>query len=211
MIKRIMFCLLIAGLLVTMPGLVACGGEKETTTPPTISTPTTTPPTTTPPTTTPPTTAPPTTTPPTTTPPTTTPPTTTPPTTAPPTTTPPTTTPPTTTPPTTTPPTTPPTDTPVIIKTTPYDLELNVNVFPFISVLFSKPMDREATENAVIVSPEIDYEIHWDLDDTLLVIENTYELEPVGGYSITIKGEAMSKDGFYMGEDYTFTFKTAGC
>ncbi len=95
--NKILFCLLIVGVLVAMPVLAACGGAKETTTPLTT---TTTPPTTTLPTTTPLTTTTPTTTPPTTTPPTTTPPTTTvpPTTTAPPTTPPPTTTLPTTTP-----------------------------------------------------------------------------------------------------------------
>jgi hypothetical protein len=104
--KKILFCLLMASLLVAIPVLAACtcGTTPATTTTPTTTTPTTTTPTTTTPTTTTPTTTTPTTTTPTMT--TTTPTTTTPTTTTPTTTTPTTTTPTTTTPTTTTPTTT---------------------------------------------------------------------------------------------------------
>jgi hypothetical protein len=104
---------------------------------------------------------------------------------------------------------------PVVMSTDPANLERNVASYQDVRIWWSKPMNKEATTQAIIVEPKTDYEIFWEEEGRLMII---HPLSPGfqpsfggEGCKITLTTEAMSEDGFYMAEDYDFTFIVAGC
>ncbi len=98
---------------------------------------------------------------------------------------------------------------PLVISTSPPGGAEGVPVETGIQVLFSKPMDIQATIQALIILPEIDYEISWDKAGRLMTIYPLRSWDLSTLYEITIINKAKSQDGLYMREDCTFSFQTA--
>lgn len=97
---------------------------------------------------------------------------------------------------------------PEVMATIPPDGAESVPLETDIHVQFSKPMDKEATAQALIMSPEADYEIFWEDDGQLMIIRPLIPWQPAIIYEVTITSEAMSEDGLYMEGDYTFGLST---
>jgi len=78
-----------------------------------------------------------------------------------------------------------------------------------VQILFSIPMDKDATEEALSVFPDAEYEVLWGEGAQLMVIQPVVPWAPVAFYEITLTDEAMSEAGLNMEEEYTFVFFTA--
>jgi len=97
---------------------------------------------------------------------------------------------------------------PDVLISFPPDNTRSIPIETDIQIMFSKPMDKEATAQAVIISPEIDHEILWEEDGRLMIIRPLEQLDFDNLYQVTITRETRSEDGLYMGEDYAFSFRT---
>jgi len=95
---------------------------------------------------------------------------------------------------------------PDVLISFPPDNTRSIPIETDIQIMFSKPMDIEATAQAVIISPEIDYEILWEEDGRLMIIRPLESWKDLTKYVVMITSEARSEDGFYMREDYIFFF-----
>ncbi len=70
-------------------------------------------------------------------------------------------------------------------------------------------MDEDATEEALSVFPDAEYEVLWGEGAQLMVIKPVVPWAPVTFYEITLSDEAMSAAGLNMEEEYTFVLFTA--
>jgi hypothetical protein len=103
----------------------------------------------------------------------------------------------------------PPRDcTPNVNSTSPENESCCVPTTSHIVVEFCKPMNKTSAENAIIISPTVDYIVSWSADNT------TITLIPVGGleantvYEVTITTDAKSFAERHLLENYTFWFET---
>lgn len=77
-----------------------------------------------------------------------------------------------------------------------------------ISITFSRPMDKAATEAAFSISPEIEGSFTWsDLDKTL-TFNPEYYLSCGAEYTVTVSKDAKDVSEVNLAEDYTFSFTT---
>ena len=76
-----------------------------------------------------------------------------------------------------------------------------------VQITFSKPMNQQATERALIIYPGETYEVYWESGGTLMCI-NHLSLPPNTHYKITIGTEAEAVDGEKLHQEYTFSFYT---
>ena len=67
-------------------------------------------------------------------------------------------------------------------------------------------MDKDPTAHALIIFPEIDYEILWEEGNQLMIIHPLAPWQPGIIYEVTITSEATAEDGLNTGDDYTFVF-----
>ena len=98
---------------------------------------------------------------------------------------------------------------PEVLDTLPPDGAEEVSLDTELQIIFSKPMDEATTAEALIIFPEAEYEIFWGEDNQVMLIHPSLPWEPAAIYEVTITSDAMSEDGLYMEEDYTFVFFTA--
>jgi len=98
---------------------------------------------------------------------------------------------------------------PEVLDTFPPDGAEGVPLDFEVQILFSQPMDKDATEEALSVFPDAEYEVLWGKGAQLMVIQPVVPWAPTAFYEITITGEAMSETGLNMEEEYTFNFFTA--
>ncbi len=106
-------------------------------------------------------------------------------------------------------------DEPVVQSTAPADLGRNITAYQDIQIVWSKPMNQEATAQAVVIQPAVPYEIRWQEQGRSMIIHpRSPGFQPAPGgalYGITLTTKAMSEDGFHMTEDYSFHFFTPSC
>ncbi len=106
-------------------------------------------------------------------------------------------------------------DEPVVRSTDPADLGRNVKAYQDIQVVWSKPMDQEATAQALIIQPVVPVEISWQDQGRLMIIHpQSPGFQPSPGcalYKITLTTGAMSEDGLHMREDYSYSFCSLAC
>ena len=98
---------------------------------------------------------------------------------------------------------------PEVLGTLPPDGAEEVSPDTELQIIFSKPMDKDTTAEALIIFPEAEYEIFWGEDNQVMLIHPLLPWEPAAIYEVTITSDAMSEDGLYMEDDYTFVFFTA--
>lgn len=93
---------------------------------------------------------------------------------------------------------------PVIVSTTPGDTA-GVTWDQDIRILFSTPMDRVATEQAISVTG-IEYTVSWYRDDKLIRLVPIELLVEYQWYEVSIGAAAATVGGAPLGVDYSFAF-----
>lgn len=103
----------------------------------------------------------------------------------------------------------PPRDcTPNVQNTTPANEECCVPVDSQIIVEFCKPMNKTSVENAIIISPTVDYSVSWSTDNTTITLTPVENLTVMTVYEVTITTAAKSWAERPLLENYTFWFET---
>ena len=98
---------------------------------------------------------------------------------------------------------------PIVVGTIPPHNAQGVSLDADIHVIFSQPMNTQATAQAVTVMPVAVYEIEWHPDKQLMIIHPLIPWQPGTVYVMTIGDAAVSADGVNMEEAYGFGFVTA--
>ena len=94
---------------------------------------------------------------------------------------------------------------PVIVSHTPIN-NSEVEWAQDIRILFSGPMDRAATEQAISVIPEIEYSVSWYRDDKLIRLVPSVMLIEYQRYEVVIDADAAAAGGALLGADFSFGF-----
>ena len=103
----------------------------------------------------------------------------------------------------------PPRDcTPNVNSTSPENKSCCVPTSTPIVVEFCKPMNKTSAENAIIISPTVDYVVSWSADNTTITMIPVGGLEADTVYEVTITTEAKSCAEKHLLENYTFWFET---
>lgn len=77
-----------------------------------------------------------------------------------------------------------------------------------IEIQFDRPMNQEAAETAVSITPTTDGTFVWE-DNTLYFTPETGYLQPTTQYTVTINPSAISADGeIVLQDDYNWSFRT---
>lgn len=97
---------------------------------------------------------------------------------------------------------------PAVLDTIPHHNAEDVDLFAEIHVIFSDPMNTEATAQAVVIVPSAEYEIEWHEDKRLMIIHPVAAWEPATSYEVTVTDQAASAEGVNMQEAYSFVFVT---
>jgi len=95
---------------------------------------------------------------------------------------------------------------PTVVATDPENGSASVDIASKIIIIFSRQMDRNATENAIKVTPGVIIKAEWDNYGKELYL--TVSLEERTTYTIKISTDAKDFVGNHMEKDYTFTFTT---
>jgi hypothetical protein len=95
---------------------------------------------------------------------------------------------------------------PTVVSTSPPDDATDVDPLSKITITFSEPMDTNATEKAVSMTPGSMVKMEWDADRTTLTV--TASLEVRTTYIVTVSTGAKDLAGAAMAESYTFSFTT---
>lgn len=90
----------------------------------------------------------------------------------------------------------------------PEDGATAVPVETGIEISFSKPMDLTSVQAAIIITPEIEYEILWIEEGLVAFIQPVVPLKYETVYSVTVGTEATSQDGLGLQEPFEFSFET---
>ncbi len=98
--------------------------------------------------------------------------------------------------------------TPNVKETSPADKDVSVPVTGKTQVTFCKPMETQATNQAFVITPGIDYRVEWSYYNMIATIIPTNPLEYGTTYTITITTDALSYAGYNLEEPYTFSFTT---
>ncbi|MBI4314712.1 MAG: Ig-like domain-containing protein, partial [Chloroflexi bacterium] len=78
-----------------------------------------------------------------------------------------------------------------------------------VDVYFDQPMDQASVAAAFSISPAVTGTFTW-LDDSTVRFTPAAPLERASRYTVTVGGDAKSKDGLPMGAPYTFNADTVG-
>lgn len=97
---------------------------------------------------------------------------------------------------------------PTVLDTLPPHNAEGVSLDAEIHVIFSEPMDTDATAEAVVILPAAEYEIGWHEDQRLMIIYPLIPWQPATAYDIIITEQAVSAEALYMEEAYAFGFVT---
>ena len=103
---------------------------------------------------------------------------------------------------------------PPIVDVLHYDEETGIMPGQNLTIEFSRDMNRTSVEDAITISPEVDYTTSWQNDRIIRIRTENFEFE--SEYSLTISDSAVDQfdhqlDGDYDGEEggeYTVTIKT---
>ncbi len=98
---------------------------------------------------------------------------------------------------------------PTVTATVPDDGATDVAVTTTISVTFSLPMNRAATEGAFTSLPAIDCAFGWDDTDTTLTCTPNAHLTPDTEYTLNVGTDAESAAGTALASDFDIAFTTA--
>jgi methionine-rich copper-binding protein CopC len=97
---------------------------------------------------------------------------------------------------------------PTVLSTSPSDNATDIDPLSQITITFSEPMDRNATEKAVSMTPGSIVKMGWDSSGTILTA--TASLEVRTRHNMTISTGAKNLAGIAMVKNYTFSFSTKG-
>ncbi|MFB0559011.1 MAG: Ig-like domain-containing protein [Dehalococcoidales bacterium] len=101
-----------------------------------------------------------------------------------------------------------PGEAPYVVETLPLDGQTDAEVGQPIEIAFDQPMEPISVEEAIAVSPAIDYAIFWQEDYSIAVLQPLESLEFNTTYTIDIGTEAISAEGLPLEEDFGFHFIT---
>jgi len=101
-----------------------------------------------------------------------------------------------------------PEEAPHVVETLPLDGQTDASVGQPIEIAFDQPMEPASVEEAIVVSPAIDYAIFWQEDNTIAVLQPLASLEFNTTYTVDISTEAMSAEGETMEEEFGLSFIT---
>jgi hypothetical protein len=102
----------------------------------------------------------------------------------------------------------PPIAPPQMLSTSPFDGQIDAYTGQAIDIVFDQPMNTSSVENAVTISPAIEYRVYWTQDDTVASLQ---PLKPIAfntTYSVTVGTGSTSADGIPMETEYGFEFAT---
>jgi len=104
---------------------------------------------------------------------------------------------------------------PEVADTLPFNGQEDIpGVYPIL-IAFSWPMDPDSVEEALLISPDFEYDLEWSEANFVMEIIPLMDpesdvLQGLTEYNITIDQGARSTDGLPLEESYSFTFTTAG-
>ena len=101
-----------------------------------------------------------------------------------------------------------PGEAPHVVDTLPLDGQTDASVGQPIEIAFDQPMAPTSVEEAIVVSPAIDYAVFWQEDNTIAVLQPLESLEFNTTYTVEIHTEAVSADGVPLEESFSFHFIT---
>lgn len=78
----------------------------------------------------------------------------------------------------------------------------------YIRLEFSEAMDKRKTEDALAVSPSVDFSFSWNDGGTILRAVPREALSPCAAYRWTLSAEAAAADGAPLARDYACSFAT---
>ena len=95
---------------------------------------------------------------------------------------------------------------PYVVSTYPANNSIGIDISTKIMITFSEPMDKNATENAISITPFLNITKEWNSNGTTitlaaLLLEGTT-------YTIVISTRAKDMFGNAMTSEYSFSFKT---
>lgn len=93
----------------------------------------------------------------------------------------------------------------VVLPESATQTEMIVNK-PAINISFSQPMDRKSVEDAVSVSPEVEYKLNWGLNNLQINFTNNLDLD--AEYKISIEQNAKDTFGKNLAENFEYAFHT---
>jgi parallel beta-helix repeat protein len=97
---------------------------------------------------------------------------------------------------------------PRIVATNPQNDEGNVKLSSVIIIKFSEVMDKDSVEQAISISPDINYTTAWSIDNLTLVITPDANLKNSTEYTITIDKSATDVAGNTMRNSFKLKFNT---
>ncbi len=95
---------------------------------------------------------------------------------------------------------------PQILSTMPTDGQIGIPSGYPIKVFFNRSMDPDSVEDALSVTPVIDYRAKWSETDFVLEIEPKESLVPNTTYTFEIDSQATSSHSWPLGQSYRFSF-----
>lgn len=101
-----------------------------------------------------------------------------------------------------------PDDPPTVTATNPADGMTDVAINQGVSVTFSKPMNRAATEAAFSAAPEIACAFNWNFTSTSMSCTPQAHLQSDTSYTVTIGTGAMDTQGNALTSPHSFSFTT---
>lgn len=97
---------------------------------------------------------------------------------------------------------------PTVLATSPESKAQGVALDTVVRIVFSMPMNRTATEFAILVSPNTPHTHRWNEASTALEIGFAAGLDPGTFYAVTIRDSARSAEGVPISIGYGFGFTT---
>lgn len=97
---------------------------------------------------------------------------------------------------------------PGITDTVPGDGDEDVPVDITAMITFSLSMDTLSTAGSLEIAPEADYILNWSVNDTVLKIEFTADLEYETNYTLTVGGAKAKTGGVLQSQPVVIKFKT---
>jgi hypothetical protein len=95
---------------------------------------------------------------------------------------------------------------PRVTRTSPAQGATRVDLWQSVQINFSAPMDREAVQKALTITPTVSTYTFWQYDDTELWVSTS--LRPSTRYTLTISTEALDRFGEALSEEFVLGFVT---
>lgn len=97
---------------------------------------------------------------------------------------------------------------PQVLSTMPTDGQVGIPSGYPIQVFFNRSMNPDSVEDAITVTPTIEYRAKWYEADFVLEIEPKEPLVPNTTYTFEIGGKSTSSHSWPLGQSYRFSFTT---